>query len=79
MTGLTLKNVLSHQSVLLSHTLLKESFLQKQTIPVVDPAIFFLNKTLKIPVEDDLVFNDPVDKRLEGLFKAFSSLSGPTL
>lgn len=38
-------------------------------VPVVDPAISCLNKSLLALVEDNLVFKDLVDKRLEALFK----------
>lgn len=43
------------------------------------PTIFFLNKILIVPVEDVPVFKDPVDKRIEALFKALFSTADPSL
>lgn len=54
-------------------------FLKKWVVPEVDLAIGCLYRSLKVPVEDLLVFKGTVDRRLVVLFKSSFALIGLTM
>lgn len=56
-----------------------EKFIKKKRTPSVDVAVLHLNKNLSYLVDDVQVFKDPVDKRLEMLFKDFLSLAASAM
>lgn len=64
------KNWFASQVYFLQHYPIKESLIQKWTVPVVDPAISCPSKILTVPVEDNFLFKDQADNILEVLFRA---------
>lgn len=49
---------------------------EKWSLPAIDAAISYVNKSLTFPVDNAHVFRDPTEKKLESLFKSSFTMAG---